>query len=303
MIWITGGGGFLGRELARQRPDAVATTRAEVDLLNFDAVRRFVRDRGVDTIIHSGAHVGGLGFQLANAGSVAVHNTRMGINVLEALAERGGHFVLVSTACIYPEDAPIPTPEDSVNTGPPAPSVAAYGHSKRMVHAAAEALAKEGRLTFATMVPSNIYGAGDHFDEAKSHVASGLIRRAIETVRRGEPEFKIWGTGRATRDFIHVRDAARAVLLGLKPEAHGELWNVGSGREMPIREMAELILELVGFQGTTTWDTTKPDGTLRKTLDISKIQRGLGFEPSVSLADGLRETITWAQEHLANGHN
>lgn len=291
MIWITGAGGFLGAELARQRPDALATTRAEVDLLDPGAVRDFVRQNRITQIIHAAAHVGGIAFQQANPGQVALQNTRMGLNTLEALAENGGHYVLVSTACIYPEDAPIPTPETSVGVGPPAPSVAAYGHSKRMVHAAAEALTKEGKLTFATMVPSNIYGPGDHFEPAKSHVASGLISRAIAAVRNGDEEFAIWGTGKATRDFIHVRDCARAVLLGLQNEAHGEIWNVGSGTEVPIKELAGTILELVGFQGRVAWDPTKPDGTLRKTLDMTKTRTQLGFEANVPLRDGLQEAI------------
>lgn len=291
MIWITGAGGFLGAELARQCPNALATTRAEVDLLDLSAVREFVRQNRITEIIHAAAHVGGIAFHQANPGEVALQNTRIGLNTLEALAESGGHFVLVSTACIYPEDAPIPTPETSADSGPPAPSVAAYGHSKRMVHATAEALAKEGKITFATMVPTNLYGPGDHFDPAKSHVASGLISRAIAAVRNGDEEFAIWGTGRATRDLIHVRDAARAILLGLQPEAHGELWNVGSGTEVPIKKLAETILDLVGFRGRVVWDSTKPDGTLRKTLDMTKTRSRLGFEAQIALRDGLKEAI------------
>lgn len=299
MIWITGGRGFLGQELQRQLPAVLVTSRTDVNLLDLDSVRAHLSRHPFQTIVHAAAHVGGIAFHRDHPGEIAVQNLRMGLNVLEAAAELGGiHVVLVSSACVYSEQARIPTPEEDEWLGQPSPMTAPYGHAKRQVHALAEALARENRLSYSTMIPTNMYGPGDHFAEAKSHVVAALIRRALQTKARGDREFVVWGSGTATRDFLHVTDAARAILLGLQPESHGQSWNVGSGIEVPIRELAETILDLVGFDGELVWDTTKPDGAPRKALDISKIQSHLGFTPQVSLREGLAQTLEWARTRV-----
>jgi GDP-L-fucose synthase len=300
MILVTGGRGFLGRWLLASlgpRPH-LAPSRSELDLLDGAAVLRFCTENRIDKIIHAAGFVGGIGLHREHPGRVAVENTLMGANLLQAAASlrRPPHVVIVSTVCAYPERAPVPTPESCLYDGYPAPDTAAYGLAKRTLHSMAQALQSEYGLSWTYAIPTNLYGPNDHFDPAKSHVVPALVRRVREARLAGAGELSVWGDGSATRDLLYVNDCARLLVQMLDdPAARGETFNVSSGRETTIFELATTICELSGFDGRLNWDVTKPQGAARRALDPSKARRLLGFVPSTSLADGLRQTIDWYQ--------
>jgi len=296
-ILLTGAHGFLGRHLRARLEgsgdELLCPTRSELDLLDFHATKAFFTKRAVTHAIHAAGFVGGIGLNEAHPGRMATENLRMGLNVLEGASQGGkAHVTIVSTICVYPEKAPVPIAESSVYEGYPAPATAPYGLAKRELLSVAEALSRESDLTFAYVIPTNLYGPGDHFDEAKSHVVPALIRRAIEARRNEVKEIVVWGDGTATRDLLFVTDAARAIGETLD-RGHGRPINIGSGREISIRELAETICELTGYGGQLVWDKTKPAGAPRRTLDTTLARELIGFSPEVDIRDGLRRTIAW----------
>jgi GDP-L-fucose synthase len=212
----------------------------------------------------------------------------MGLNVLEAAAEVGARLVSVSTVCIYPEHAPVPTPESCMHDGYPAPDTAPYGIAKKTLHVVAEAMRREFGLRHLTIVPTNLYGPGDHYDEAKSHVVPALIRRTHESKLAGAQELVVWGDGSAVRDLLYAPDCARGLRLALESDLSGECLNLGSGVGTSVRELAETICAVVGFRGMLRWDTTKPVGAPRRLLDASRARQLLGFEPATRLEQGLQ---------------
>ncbi|HEX2542295.1 MAG TPA: NAD-dependent epimerase/dehydratase family protein [Caldimonas sp.] len=298
MILVTGGHGFLGRCIVRQLGDTphLAPRSAELDLLDGGAVARYLDCHGVTKIVHAAGFVGGIGLHRRHPGRVAAENLVMGVNLLRAAAALPvpAHVVIVSTVCAYPEAAPIPTPEAALYDGYPSPDTAAYGLAKRELHSLAGALAEEFGLSYSYVIPTNLYGPEDHFDEARSHVVPALIRRAHEARSRGDASLVVWGDGSATRDLLYVDDCARGLLLALeRPEARGEVINLGSGEEVSIRVLAETVCRVVGFEGRLEWDASKPQGAPRRALDPAKARRLLDFTPRVSLEDGLRRAADW----------
>ncbi len=305
LVWVTGGKGFLGRRISEAlgRRAHVAPGRDEVDLLDAIQVRDFLASRPVAAIVHAAGFVGGIGLHRAHPGRVALENLRMGLNVLDAAAKRRGVRVcIVSTVCAYPESAPVPTPESAIFDGYPAEDTAHYGLAKRALLTVADGLRREFGLPYSYVIPTNLYGPGDHFDEARSHVVPALIRRAIEARAAGARTLTVWGDGTPTRDLLFVDDAARGIVAALEPEADGEVFNLGSGREVTIRELAEAIVEIVGFEGEIVWDPTKPGGAKRRALDPAKAARILGFGASVGLREGLRRTVDWYRARIREPH-
>lgn len=298
MILITGARGFLGRWVVRElgaRPH-LAPLSTELDLLDGVAVERFMGEHGISQVIHAAGFVGGIGLHRAHPGKVASENLLMGINVLRAAARqaRNCHVVVVSTVCAYPEFAPIPTPEESLYEGYPSPDTAAYGLAKRELHSLAAALSAEFGLTYSYVIPTNLYGPEDHFDEARSHVVPALIRRANEARLAGLETLTVWGDGSATRDLLYVEDCARGLMLALDhPAARGEVINLSSGDEVTIKTLAETVRRHVGFEGCLEWDTTKPQGAMRRSLSPAKARRLLDFRVDVPLEEGLRRTTAW----------
>jgi GDP-L-fucose synthase len=293
-ILLTGASGFFGSHIREALAgEVVCPGRRELDLLALDATTDYLATQGVTHVVHAAGFVGGIGLNQAHPGRMATENLRMGLNVLEAAATKGGvHVTIVSTICVYPEGAATPTCEDAMYEGYPSPVTAPYGLAKRALHSVADALAKEKRITYAYLVPTNLYGPGDHFDEAKSHVVPALLRRALEATRRGDHEIVVWGDGSATRDLLYAADAARGVAATLD-RGHGLVINLGSGREVSIKELAETICRVVGFRGRLIWDRAKPQGAPRRALDASRAREVLGFRPEIELEEGLQRTLMW----------
>ncbi|MBL1151195.1 MAG: NAD-dependent epimerase/dehydratase family protein [Armatimonadetes bacterium] len=295
-LWITGGSGFLGKYLAAVETGSpvICTRSSEVDLLDLDAVCGFLRQGRIRKIIHAAGFVGGIGLNLEHPGRMATDNLRMGLNVLEAAARQGAcRVVIVSTVCVYPERASVPTKETEMFDGFPSEVTSFYGIAKRTLLTVAEGLSREFGLEYSYVIPTNLYGPGDHFEEEKSHVIPALIRRVVEAKESGQDEVVVWGDGTQTRDLLFVEDAARGIHLALQDRALGQVFNLGSGQEVSVRQMAETICELVGYPGRLTWDTTKPGGAPRRALDPGKAQELLGFEPRIGIREGLGKTIEW----------
>jgi GDP-L-fucose synthase len=298
MILITGGHGFLGRWIRRQLGGRahVAPASSQLNLLDGTATRSYFEAHHITHVIHAAGFVGGIGLHRAHPGRVASDNLIMGLNVLNAAARCAWtcRVVIVSTVCAYPEAAPIPTPETALYEGYPSPDTAAYGLAKRELHSLAGALSAEFGLEWSYVIPTNLYGPEDHFDEARSHVIPALIRRAYEARISGSEGLVIWGDGTATRDLLYVEDCARGLISAMDTStACGEVINLSSGEELTIRSLAEAICRHTGYTGRLTWDHTKPQGAPRRALDPAKARKLLNFTQVVSFDEGLRRTTDW----------
>ena len=294
-VVVTGGRGFLGRavtEVAREQgAQVVALGRADHDLTEPAQVRAMFDRLRPDLIVHAAAAVGGIAANVAHPAGFLYRNALMGLLVLEE-ARRAGltKLVLVSTTCTYPAVTALPMRESSIWDGRPSGATGAYGIAKRMLHEACATYAEEYGLDSAVLVLANLYGPGDHTGP-DAHVVPMLIERFLEARRTGAPVLTNWGTGRATREFLHVRDAARAVVLALGRDTGPAPINVGTGRETTIAELAELIRAATGYEGEVRWDPTEPEGQSRRVLDVSRARELLGWEAEIPLAEGIRETV------------
>lgn len=306
-VLVTGGGGFLGRyvveELARRGyTDVIAPGRAEVDLTDPHATARFFEQRRPSHVIHAAAAVGGIGANVAQAGLFAYANTMMAANVIESCRLHGVSKLLsIGTICVYPANAPVPTPESAMFDGFPAADTAPYGIAKRNLWMMGVAYRKQYGLNATFLIPTNLYGPRDHFDEAKSHVVPALIRRALEARAQGTPELSVWGDGTATRDLLYVADAARGMVDALERYDSPDPVNLGTGREVTVRELVETIVRLCSYEGRVLFDASKPQGAPRRALDASRARQAFGFEASTSLAQGLEATIAWYQAECKAG--
>lgn len=276
-------------------------TSAELDLRDTAAVERFFAEQKPATVIVAAAKVGGI---LANATYPAdfiSDNLRIQVNVLDAAARHGAtKLVFLGSSCIYPKLAPQPISEESLLTGPLEPTNDAYAIAKIAGVLQVQALRRQYGLHYISAMPTNLYGPGDNFHPTGSHVLPGLIRRFDEAVRSGARSVTVWGTGTPRREFLHVDDMARACLHLLEHYHEPEPINIGVGEDLTIRELAELVAEIVGFDGDIEFDTSKPDGTPRKLLDVSKIH-ALGWKARIGLREGLADTYRWYRRQVAEG--
>jgi len=301
-IVVTGGAGFLGRPTCRAlehyEPAAVVVPRsAGYDLREREAVRRLMKDTRPDVVIHLAAVVGGIGANRANPGRFFFDNAIMGIQLMEEARLAGvGKFLGVGTICSYPKHTPVPFREDDLWAGYPEETNAPYGLAKKMLLVQAQAYRQQYGFNAVTLLPVNLYGPGDNFDPEASHVIPALIRKAVEARDAGRPDIPVWGTGAASREFLYVTDAARGIALAAEHYDSPDPVNLGSGREITIRALAELVCELCGYRGTLKWDPGKPDGQPRRCLDTSRAKAAFGFEATTPLRDGLRETIAWYEQ-------
>ena len=303
-VLVTGGAGFLGRPvcdaLRAHSPSALVVPRkADYDLTEQAAVRRLLDDHRPEVIIHLAAVVGGIGANRENPGRFFYDNAVMGLLLMEEARRRGAaKFVLVGTICSYPKHTPVPFREDALWDGYPEGTNAPYGIAKKALLVQAQAYRRQYGFDAITLLPVNLYGPGDNFDPASSHVIPALIKKAVEARDAGRPFVEVWGTGSASREFLFVRDAADGVVAAAARYNDPDPVNLGSGREITIKALAELICELCGFRGELRWDPTKPDGQPRRCLDTSRARERFGWSATTPFRDGLRETIDWYERTL-----
>jgi GDP-L-fucose synthase len=303
LIVVTGGSGFLGSHVtAVLRAQGVANEQIIVprkstcDLLQIENCRKVANN--ADIIIHLAAMVGGIGFNREHPGQLFYQNMIMGTQLMEAAREAGvSKFVSIGTVCAYPKFTPVPFREDDLWIGYPEETNAPYGLAKKMLLVQGQAYRQEYGLNSIYLLPVNLYGPGDNFDPQSSHVIPALIKKCIDAQQRGDKQIAVWGTGSATREFIYVEDAAQAIALAAEHYNGDEPVNIGSGMEISIRDLVELIAELTEFAGEIVWDASKPDGQPRRGLDVSRAERYFGFRASTDFREGLRRTIAWYRAH------
>ena len=306
-IVVTGGGGFVGvalmdrlRERGCPPENTVAVRRAQYDLVREADVVRLYEDHRPDVVIHLAAVVGGIGANRANPGSFYYQNLVMGALLMEHARLHGVQkFVAIGTICAYPKFTPVPFKEDELWNGYPEETNAPYGLAKKMLLVQAQAYRAQYDFNAVYLLPVNLYGPRDSFDPANSHVIPALIRKFVEAAEKGVGEVEVWGTGRATREFLYVDDAAEGILLATESYDGSEPVNLGAGFEISIRELAELIAETVGFQGRLAWNASQPDGQPRRSLDTARAQSAFGFKAHMPFKEGLRRTVDWYRAHRA----
>lgn len=298
-LLVTGGAGFLGRavcdRLAACHPAAVVVPRkAEYDLTEQARTRALLDDARPDVIIHLAAVVGGIGANRENPGRYFYENAVMGIMLMEEARRRGvGKLVNVGTICAYPKFTPVPFREDDLWDGYPEETNAPYGIAKKAQLVQAQAYRQQYGFNAVTLLPVNLYGPGDNFDPASSHVIPAIVKKVVEAREAGRGHIDVWGTGSASREFLFVRDAADGIVRAAESYNDPEPVNLGSGMEITIRQLTELICRLCDFRGELRWDATKPDGQPRRCLDVTRAKERFGFVAKTDFHDGLKETIAW----------
>jgi GDP-L-fucose synthase len=296
---VTGGGGFLGKAVVHRlegsRADEIFVPRSrDYDLRDADGIRRALADGRPQMVIHLAAVVGGIGANGENPGRFFYENAIMGIQLMEQSRLAGVEkFVTIGTVCSYPKFTPVPFKEDDLWNGYPEETNAPYGLAKKMLLVQGQAYRQQYGFNVIHLIPVNLYGPGDNFDPASSHVIPALIKKCVDAREAGEPFIEVWGTGAASREFIYVDDAAEGILLAAEKFDGPEPINLGVGSEITIRELAELIVELTGYNGAIRWDTSKPDGQPRRALDTSRAREAFGFTSHTPFAAGLGTTIRW----------
>jgi GDP-L-fucose synthase len=294
-VTVTGGAGFLGRFVTRDLRELGADVRvirsSDHDLRDPAATRDAVD--GAQVVIHLAANVGGIGFNRRNPAPLVHDNLMMTGNIFEQSRAAGVEkLVSACTVCAYPKHTPVPFSETSLWDGYPEESNAPYGLAKKMMLVLSDAYRRQYGFDSCVPIIANLYGPEDNFDLEDSHVIAAMIRKFVEAHDRGDEPVTLWGTGSASREFLYVEDAARALLLAGEHLDRSDAVNVGTGVETRIRELAELIQELVGHRGEVVWDATKPDGQPTRYLDVSRAREWLGFEADTPLRDGLERTIS-----------
>jgi len=261
-------------------------------------VRKLLDDSRPDVIVHLAAVVGGIGANLENPGKYFYENAVMSILLLEEARKRGvGKSVNVSSICSYPKFTPVPFREDDLWDGYPEESNAAYGIAKKAVMVQGQAYRQQYGTNVITLLPVNLYGPGDNFDPASSHVIPALIKKAIEARDEGQSHIDVWGTGSASREFLFVRDAAEGIAMATEAYDDPEPVNLGNGMEISVMALAELICELCRFRGELRWDASKPDGQPRRCLDVTRAAERFAFRAKTDFREGLRETIEWYERN------
>lgn len=298
-LLVTGGAGFLGREVCALLRECGAAEifiprRAQYDLTRTDDVRRVYDAARPDVVIHLAAEVGGIGANRANPGRFFYANMAMGLHLIEEGRQRSlAKFVQVGTICAYPKFTPVPFQEENLWNGYPEETNAPYGVAKKALLVMLQAYRQQYGFNGIYLLPVNLYGPWDNFDLETSHVIPALIRKCEEARKAGAAEVPCWGTGKASREFLYVEDCARGVVLATERYDGSEPVNLGAGREISIRELAETIARLTGFTGRLAWDPNQPDGQPRRCLDISRAEKAFGFKAQTPFEEGLRETIEW----------
>lgn len=301
-ILVTGGAGFLGRYVVSKlnekgcRNVFVPRSR-EYDLVENEAVKRLYGDAKPNIVIHLAAAVGGIGANKENPGRFFYDNLIMGVQMMEQGRLFGVEkFVTFGTTCAYPKFTPVPFREEDLWNGYPEETNAPYGLAKKMLLVQSQAYRQQYGFNSIYLLPVNLYGPGDNFDPKYSHVVPALIKKVFDAMDNHEKHIVVWGTGKATREFLYVDDAAEGIVMATEKYNKTDPVNLGSGSEISIEGLVRLICELTGFDGEIQWDTSKPDGQPRRCLDTTKAKREFGFEAKTSLREGLTRTIDWYAE-------
>jgi GDP-L-fucose synthase len=297
-IFVAGHRGMVGSALIYQLEskgflNLLVRDRSELDLRDEFAVAKLFTEEKPAVVILAASKVGGIKANIDHPVAFLLENLQIQNNVMDAAYENGvSKLLFLGSSCIYPKFAPQPIPETALLSGPLEPTNEAYAIAKIAGIKLCQAYAREHGANFISMMPTNLYGPNDNFDLETSHVLPALLRKAHEARTRKDRELIVWGSGKPRREFLHVDDLASACLLLLEKYDSPEIINVGCGEDISIRELAELICDIVGFDGELTWDATKPDGTPRKLLDVTKL-RALGWKPSIPLREGITQTYEW----------
>ncbi|MFL5950782.1 MAG: GDP-L-fucose synthase family protein [Gaiellaceae bacterium] len=296
---VTGGGGFLGSHLLERLQndghEVFAARRVDYDLTSADDTARLFAETDPELVFHLAAEVGGIGANRANPGRYWYANLLMGAHVLEQARLAGTRkLVLAGTVCAYPKFAPIPFSEDDLWNGYPEETNAPYGVAKKSVLVGAQAYREQYGLDAIFLLPANLYGPRDNFHETNAHVIADLIRK----MTAGDDEVVLWGDGSPTREFLYVEDCVDGLVLAAERYDGAEPVNLGAGKEISIRELAELVADATGFRGKITWDTSMPNGQPRRSVDAARARELFGFEAHTSLRDGLERTVAWYREHV-----
>jgi GDP-L-fucose synthase len=266
----------------------------EYNLIRLEDVRRLYSETKPDIVIHLAAKVGGIGFNREHPGALFYENIMMGTQLIhEGYLHGIEKLVALGTICAYPKFTPVPFREEDLWNGYPEETNAPYGLAKKMMLVQAQAYRRQYGFNAIFLLPVNLYGPGDNFDPRSSHVIPALIKKCVDAKRRGEEAITVWGTGRATREFFYVEDAAEAIIMATERYNRPEPVNIGAGFEISIRELAALIVELTGFKGRIDWDTSQPDGQPRRMLDTNRASREIGFRARTDFREGLKRTISW----------
>jgi GDP-L-fucose synthase len=298
-VTVTGGAGFLGSfvvEKLRERGcrDIFVPRSSQYDLVDMEAVKRLYRDTRPDIVIHLAARVGGIGANQASAGKFFYDNAMMGIQLIEQGRLFGlEKFVALGTVCAYPKFAAVPFREETLWDGYPEETNAPYGLAKKMLLVQSQAYRDQYGFNSIYLLPVNLYGPLDNFDLETSHVIPALIRKCLEAKERGEAEIVCWGDGSPTREFLYVEDCAEAILLATERYNESEPVNIGTGREISIKDLIKVIAQLTEYRGRIVWDTTKPNGQPRRCLDTERARKLFGFSAKRDFREGLRQTIEW----------
>jgi len=301
-ITITGGKGFLGGHLIRKLQEKGYRNLSIADLPDYNLVRiedviRMYEDTRPDLVIHLAAKVGGIGFNQENPGSLFYDNIMMGVQLLhEGYLRKIAKFVALGTICAYPKFTPVPFKEDDLWSGYPEETNAPYGLAKKMMLVQSQSYRRQYGFNAIFLLPVNLYGPGDNFDPRSSHVIPALIKKCVDAILNREDEIVVWGTGKVTREFIFVEDAAEGIILATEGYNRSDPVNIGVGFEISIEDLVHLIVKLTGFKGRIVWDKTKPDGQPRRMLDTTRAFKEFGFRAKTTLEEGLKKTIDWYRQ-------
>ena len=302
-ITVTGGKGFLGGHLVQTLKDCgyrriTVAGRPEYDLVSLPDIRRMYDETKPEMVIHLAATVGGIGFNQEHPASLFYDNIMMGVQLIhEGYLRKIYKFVALGTICAYPKFTPVPFREDDIWNGYPEETNAPYGLAKKMMLVQSQAYREQYGFNSIFILPVNLYGPGDNFDPRSSHVIPALIKKCVDAVLSHEHEIVVWGTGKATREFFYVEDAAEAIVLAMEKYNKSDPVNIGAGFEISIRDLVNLIVELTGFTGKIIWDKTKPDGQPRRMLDTTRAFNEFGFRARTDFREGLAKTIEWYRSH------
>ena len=296
-ILLTGGHGFLGKhvfsELSKREPAEIFIPHSEtLDLRERKNCQKAVKNK--DVVIHLAGKVGGIGFNQKCPGEIFYDNLIMGVELMEAARKEGAEkFIVAGTICAYPKFSPVPFKEEHLFTGYPEETNAPYGLAKLMLLVQAQAYRQQYEFNTIYLLIVNLYGHGDNFDPEASHVIPALIKKIYEAIRLDKEFIEVWGSGKTSREFLYVEDAARAIVLATEKYDKPEPVNIGAGFETTIKELAEKICSIMNYRGEIRWDLSKPDGQPRRCLDVSKAEKEFGFKAETDFENGLRKTIDW----------